>query len=79
MFAPPLAHVHSRSRHGTHESAGFYFDRQNQNIIENRSRARKKSPRDIRCFVLTVFDIDRVEIQRNVERKKVNLKRFGIY
>ena len=34
----------------------------------------EKSPRDTRCFMLTVFDIDGVEMQRNIEKKMLGMK-----
>ena len=48
----------------------FYFDISSSKDNRKYVLGMKKSPRDTRCFMLTVFDIDEVEMQRNIENKR---------
>ena len=45
----------------------FYFNIGSSNM--SRPLGHEKSPRDIHCFMLTIFDIDKVEMQRFIEKK----------
>ena len=75
MFAPQLIHVHSRSRqYGAHASARFYFDIDSSKYNIKIRLRHEKLPRDTHCFMLTVFDIDGVEMRRNTEKKMLGMK-----
>ena len=57
----------------------FDFDIGSSKYNRKYVKGMKKSPRDTRCFMLTVFHIDGVEMQINIEKKMLGMKnRFFI-